>query len=180
MLTNRGARLKSWRLKRYFDVNHEPLELVATELASTHPLPFSLRVSDERATAVLNGALYAISNAPPAGTGPIARSVDVRFEYRDTTGLSAIKEFHLDPSSYVLGFRAEVTKDDQRFSPTIQWGPAVRVVESSAGRQVIDVTPATASILMMVTAVNPQNYLRNMHVWMPGTELRKPARRSPS
>ena len=106
MLTNRGARLKSWRLKHYFDVNHESLELVATELASTHPLPFSVRVGDERATAILNAALYVVSNAPP--TGPITTSVDVRFEYRDSAGVEATKEFHLEPSSYLVSFRATV------------------------------------------------------------------------
>src|SRR5262249_34838372 len=44
VFTNRGARLKSWRLKGYKDNRGEPLELVATELAATHPLPFSVRV----------------------------------------------------------------------------------------------------------------------------------------
>jgi hypothetical protein len=51
---------------------------------------------------------------------------------------------------------------------TIQWNDAVRVVESSPGRRVLDVTPARGAIIMIVTAVDPQNYLRNIHVWMPG------------
>src|SRR5262245_15214338 len=33
VFTNRGARLKRWRLKHYQDQKREPLELVATELA---------------------------------------------------------------------------------------------------------------------------------------------------
>src|SRR6478672_11104901 len=45
--TNRGARLKSWRLKGYKDKNGEPLELVANDLTATEPLPFSLRVTDD-------------------------------------------------------------------------------------------------------------------------------------
>src|SRR4051794_4607006 len=40
VFTNRGARLKSWRLKHFFNAERQPLELVATSLASTHPLPF--------------------------------------------------------------------------------------------------------------------------------------------
>src|SRR5260221_7910508 len=47
VFTNRGARLKSWRLKHFLDPKSEPLELVANELATTQPLPFSLRVDDE-------------------------------------------------------------------------------------------------------------------------------------
>src|SRR6478672_873779 len=67
VFTNRGARLKSWRLKHFLDVNHEPLELVATELAATQPLPFSLRTADDRLTSRLNSSLYAVSGAPGPG-----------------------------------------------------------------------------------------------------------------
>src|SRR6476660_8335897 len=34
VFTNRGGRLKSWRLKRYQDRNNQPLELIATDLPS--------------------------------------------------------------------------------------------------------------------------------------------------
>src|SRR4051812_27285491 len=47
VIANRGARLKSWRLKHYLDQKGEPLELIANDLAGTHPLPFSLRVEEE-------------------------------------------------------------------------------------------------------------------------------------
>ncbi len=65
VFTNRGARLKSWRLKAYKDNHGEPLELVATELAATQPLPFSLRVADDATTGTLNGALYKVQGAVP-------------------------------------------------------------------------------------------------------------------
>ena len=124
VLTNRGARLKSWRLRHYLDANREPLELIATDLAATHPLPFSLRVDDDRVTSMLNGALYAVSQSPEGGDR-ISTPVDIRFEYRDNAGLRAVKEFHLDPSSYIIAFRADILQDDRRLSPAIQWGPAV-------------------------------------------------------
>src|SRR6185369_7202461 len=54
-------------------------------------------------------------------TGPI----DLRFEYRNTAGLQAIKEFHLDPASFILTFRATVTNGEQAVIPSIVWGPAV-------------------------------------------------------
>src|SRR5437868_3693951 len=38
VFTNRGGRLKSWRLKRYLDRNNQPLELIATDLPTTQPL----------------------------------------------------------------------------------------------------------------------------------------------
>jgi len=123
VFTNRGARLKSWRLKHYLDASREPLELVATDLAATEPLPFSLRVPDDRVTATLNAALYRASDALPAG--PIANPVDVRFEYRDSAGLRAAKTFHFEPSSYIVTFQSDVSIDGQPLAPVVQWGPAV-------------------------------------------------------
>src|SRR5262249_46361432 len=64
VFTNRGGRLKSWRLKGYKDNQGQPLELVATELTATQPLPFSLRVADEATTGTLNGALYKLQSSP--------------------------------------------------------------------------------------------------------------------
>src|SRR2546422_8847267 len=65
VFTNRGARLKSWRLKRYLDQFKQPQELVATEVSDTQPLPFSLRAPEETVTTTLNSALYAVKGAPP-------------------------------------------------------------------------------------------------------------------
>src|SRR5262245_21302318 len=64
IFTNRGARLKSWRLKHYKDQSGAPQELVEQSLASTQPLPFSLRVADETVTHTLNSALFKVSGAP--------------------------------------------------------------------------------------------------------------------
>jgi YidC/Oxa1 family membrane protein insertase len=50
VLTNRGARLKSWRLKKYLDQDRKPQELVENQLA-TQPLPFTLTTADVQALA---------------------------------------------------------------------------------------------------------------------------------
>src|SRR5262245_24579271 len=44
VFTNRGARLKSWRLKRYLDQDGQPQELVVSKF-DKYPLPFSLQVA---------------------------------------------------------------------------------------------------------------------------------------
>lgn len=121
VFTNRGARLKSWKLKDYLDKQRQPQELVETEL---QPLPFTLRTADEQANATLNGALYAVSGAPSSGTSPTG-ATDLRFEYRDNAGLHAVKEFHLAPSSYVVTFRATVGVGDRALPAAVVWGPAV-------------------------------------------------------
>ena len=130
VFTNHGARLKSWRLKGYRDEKGEPLELVAGDLGSAQPLPFSLRVPDDAATRTLNSAMYEIKGA--TADASFTRSSPVIFEYRDSAGLHAVKEFELDPTPYVLRLRASVTIQDRPVVPVIEWGPAV----SSSSREV--------------------------------------------
>src|SRR5262249_55920367 len=67
IFTTRGARLRSWRLKRFLDDRKEPQELVTTALGDRAPLPFSLKVPDEAVTATLNQAVYAVSGDPAGG-----------------------------------------------------------------------------------------------------------------
>ena len=124
VFTNRGARLVSWRLKHYFDANHQPLELVANDLAATEPLPFSIDTGNESADATANTALYKVTGAPPAGT-TISSPVDLKFEYRNTAGLHVTKQFHIEPSSYVIQFRGTVADGDREIAPSIVWGPGV-------------------------------------------------------
>jgi YidC/Oxa1 family membrane protein insertase len=123
VFTNRGARIKSWRLKHFLDPNQQPLELVATELASTHPLPFSLQTPDDAVNRTVNAALFSVSGAPAGGQQ--AAAVDLSFDFRDSAGVHASKRFHLDPSGYVIGFATVVESGDRRLPAGIEWGPAL-------------------------------------------------------
>ena len=120
VFTNKGARLKSWRLKRYLNHQGEPQEIV--ESTPNQPLPFSLRTSDEAVNATVNGSLYTIAGEP---AGIVTSPLDLRFEYRDAAGVHAIKDFHLDPDAYIIAFHAGVTSGDRALLPSIMWGPAV-------------------------------------------------------
>lgn len=121
VFTNRGARLKSWRLKRYLDQQKQPQELVEQQLPS-QPLPFTLRTDDDPVNATVNGALYSVTGEPQS---VLTSPVDLRFEYRDSAGIRAVKVFHLEPASYIVGFRAEVGRGDRTLASSITWGPAV-------------------------------------------------------
>src|SRR6185295_346730 len=105
VFTNRGARLKSWRLKRYLDQHRQPQELI--EHIPNQPLPFTLHTADDAVAAALNTGLFTVSGAP-AGAGEITSPVNVRFEYRDSGGVHALKTFHFEPSSYVVGYQGTV------------------------------------------------------------------------
>ena len=121
VFTNRGARLKSWRLKKYLDPQRQPQELIEKDL-STHPLPFTLATGDDRLDATLNAALYTASDAPAS---PITAATTLKFEYSDRTGVHAVKEFEFTPTSYVVTVRPTVTSGDRAVTPAIFWGPAV-------------------------------------------------------
>jgi len=121
VFTNRGARLKSWRLKKYLDQERQPQELVESH-AAAHALPFTLSTSDAQLDTTLNGALYKVSPSPQ---GVIAEPVDVTFEYQDAAGVSATKTFHFVPDAYVVSIKTAVTSGSRAITPTVVWGPAV-------------------------------------------------------
>ena len=135
VFTNRGARLKSWRLKAYKDNHGEPLELVATELAATQPLPFSLRVADDATTGTLNGALYKVQGAVPEGVQNA--TTQVAFEYQDSNGVHAVKQFTLDPATYTVTMRATLSQGDRSLPATVVWGPGLGDSDSQTGRYAV-------------------------------------------
>jgi YidC/Oxa1 family membrane protein insertase len=136
VFTNRGARLKSWRLKHYRDAAGVPQELIEQALAiptaagtvDRQPLPFTLKVPDAAVTDQINQAIYAVTRAADAPNA-------LRFEYRDTSGLRVTKQFDLDPASYVLTFRAAVAQQDRPLPATIQWGPSGGATAASSFSQ---------------------------------------------
>ena len=136
VFTNRGARLKSWRLKRFQDAERQPLELVTHEFGDAQPLPFSLSVSDLAITKRLNDALFSVSGAP-TGNAPVTSPTQITFEFRDDDGLRVVKQFRIDPTTYVVDFGATVTHGEQSLTPTIQWGPGLGDVEVAAGRSAV-------------------------------------------
>ena len=132
VFTNRGAVLKSWRLKHYRNAGGEPLELLLLDLPAGQPRPFSLKVADSAVSGTLNESLYAVRGAPSPTAGPQTRPVELRFEYQDASGVRARKEFRLDQTSFGITFKATVDVNGRSLAPTIQWGPAVGDVESAS------------------------------------------------
>lgn len=124
--TNRGARLKSWRLKEYRDPNGNPLELVDSSL-NGQPLPFSLAVADAATTSLMNSALYAVKQS----------GEQVDFEYRNDAGLNVFKTFVLNPASYTVDVQVRVLQNGGPVVPTIQWGPGLGDRDSQTGRYAV-------------------------------------------
>jgi YidC/Oxa1 family membrane protein insertase len=123
VFTTRGGALKSWRLKKYQNAAHEPLELVPQTVPPGTPRPFTLAVSDAAASATLAQALFKPSAENlQASSGPAT----LAFDYQDASGLTARKEFLFTPDSpYVVDVSASVSQSGKALVPTIQWGPGI-------------------------------------------------------
>ncbi len=129
--SNRGAVVKSWRLKHYNDAIGEPLELVPSDLPGLVIRPFSLSVEDATITTELQDALYRVTKR---GLNGDSTPGSLLFEYDNGAGLRVRKELRFDPAAqpYVVSFSASVTVDGRALIPTIHWGPGLTDTSSSS------------------------------------------------
>jgi YidC/Oxa1 family membrane protein insertase len=125
IFTNRGARLKSWKLKSYLDLQKRPQELVPTYLSANEPKPFDLLVDDPAATARLKDALFHVSSGSGASVDATRQSQTIVFDYQDASGLTAHKTFTFEPATYTVRLTAQVQVGDRAMNPTALWGPGL-------------------------------------------------------
>jgi len=100
VFTNRGARVKSWVLKKWDDEKGNPLDLVNSAAAEKYGYPLSLWTYDENLRNKLNSALYLATST--SSTAP----AEITFEYADGD-VSVHKTFSFD-HSYVVAVRTSV------------------------------------------------------------------------
>lgn len=146
VFTNRGAQVKSWVLKKYFDDKHQPLELVNSIAAPKLGYPLSLWTYDENLRNRLNSGLYEVktSSGTLEGSNPADRKPlrTVTFDYAEN-GLVVHKEFtfDLEPAGkksegalgYSVGVETSVTQNGTPVTalPTWPGGFGDQTVQSS-------------------------------------------------
>ncbi|MDR3798951.1 MAG: membrane protein insertase YidC [Terracidiphilus sp.] len=121
VFSNRGAQVKNWILKKYFDSAGKPLDLVQPQAAARFGLPLSLFTYEPALTTELNGALYKVSygGAQPSATGLLLAPTAITFEY-SANGVDAVKTFRFD-SSYVIGVESKVTRNGVPLRTLVEW-----------------------------------------------------------
>lgn len=121
VFTNRGAQVKHWILKKYFDNSGKPLDLVQAEAASRFGLPLSLFTYEPSLSSQLNQALYqvTVAGAQPSATGLVLAPTSISFRYA-ANGLDAVKTLHFD-TSYVVSVETKVTRNGQPVRTLVQW-----------------------------------------------------------
>jgi YidC/Oxa1 family membrane protein insertase len=133
VLSNRGGRLLHWRLKDYRDKSGNALDLIPSDVPPDQPRPFSLVADDARVTSTLNDAIYQATGDANGRIDATARPATVVFEFQDSTGLHARKQFRFDPSGYLLTFTSQVMNGDRVVNPSIAWGPGLGDIGAVSG-----------------------------------------------
>jgi len=117
-LSNRGAVVRSWVLKKYTDDNKppKPLDLVHAETAPKFGWPFSLALDDSALEQQINAALFEVTPS----SGPLDAPAEVRFEWSDAR-TSVSKRLKFAPGSYVVHIETSVTVDGQPRAHNLAW-----------------------------------------------------------
>jgi YidC/Oxa1 family membrane protein insertase len=111
-LSNRGAVVKSWVLKKYQDAQDKSVELVNLSAADKVPPPFTVEFKSQKPDEDLNQALWAVKRS--------SDGLGIEFEYAKGT-LTAKKSFQFAKASYQTGFSSQVTSSGVLLPHRLVW-----------------------------------------------------------
>src|SRR6185436_18172118 len=119
VLSNRGAELVSFKLKKYHDKHSkQPVELVKARETQRADYPFAVEASDPAVAARLNTSLWSVAERDERGNRVI--------EYRYSDGrLSATKTFRFTTDPYLFQFSGSISP---RVPYRIAIGPGIRTL----------------------------------------------------
>jgi YidC/Oxa1 family membrane protein insertase len=119
-LTNRGARLVSWRLVHYSDARGRPEDMVQTVPGG--PRPLDLETGD----AGLDGRLREALFRPSTPHLDLRNSAERRLVLQFSDGeLSAEKGLSFEERGYLVGVDARVRRGGRDLPVRIVWGPGI-------------------------------------------------------
>ncbi len=127
VFTNRGAQVKHWILKRYFDSTGKPLDMVQAQASARYGYPLSLFTYDQNLTTQVNQALY-----QPSASGTLTAPASLTFHYAQN-GLDVVKTFHFD-TSYVVSVEAQVKRNAEPVRALVEWPAGLGDMEEFQGR----------------------------------------------
>lgn len=109
-LSNRGALVKSWVLKKYKDSAGKPLDLVSAEGVKKVGLPMSVSIKGRSGWAPVNDALYAVT--------PIEGGYEFVYSAGTTQAKRSIKT---RPGSYLVEISSELTEAGVPVPHRLSW-----------------------------------------------------------
>ncbi len=125
-LSNRGAVVRSWQLKKYTDEGNPPrtLDLVNADLArQTGGWPLSLQLGDSQLESAANQGLYVVKASSGHGAentdNTLAAPVQIEFHWSDGQ-VGVTKSLKFD-RSYVVGVETSVQQNGRPASYSVAW-----------------------------------------------------------
>ena len=130
VFTNRGARVKSWVLKKYTDDKNGQLELVNAEAAKQYGYPLTLWTYDAALRDEVNSALYVGSQLSDSRetdvrhffplSGTVTSPGKISFQY-DDGAVSVRKAYTFDRTSYVIEVSTTVEVNGAQVTAFPMW-----------------------------------------------------------
>lgn len=155
--SNRGASLRSWKLKAHRDENKEELELVPRRAAEVGKFPFFLETQDGELDKTANGVLFI-----PSTSGlnlADGQSGELKFSYSDGNNVKIEKAFIFIGGTYDFDVRVSVWKEGRSVEPRVIWGPGIGNPVVSSKRQQFSVGSGVAVLAAKrVYRINERKY----------------------
>jgi YidC/Oxa1 family membrane protein insertase len=131
VFTNRGALVKHWILKNYYQSDGKtPLDMVQQKAAARFGFPLSIFTYDQGLNTQVNGALF---QASATGTSPATSPLTFRFVQN---GVEVVKTFRFDPT-YVISAEVQVKRNGQLVRSLLAWPAGLGDQEEFEGRSSI-------------------------------------------
>jgi len=163
-LTNRGARVTSWRLKRYLDDAGRPLDLVSHAARSLDHLPLQILLEDPEATKRLKEATYRVNRREGIEAG--SAFTEVSFVWSDGRGLAATKTLRVPHDSYVADLRFAAEAGGRAVTPTLVWGAGFGAHDGLEKGQYADTSFGVLDMEGRAIEKKPQRSLKPDAPWL--------------
>ncbi len=123
--SNKGAVLKSWRLKEFLkDNKEENVDLVSEQSTEINRYPFYIITEDPNFTAEINSSLFITSSSSLELQN--GRSGEIRFEFADEKGTRVEKIFKFSGGTYYVDIQINIWRNGQKINSGLSWGPSIR------------------------------------------------------
>ena len=155
--SNRGASLRSWKLKTHLDESKEGLELVSRRAAEVGKFPFFLETQDAELDKTANGGLFLPSVVRLDLRD--GQKGELKFYYSDGNSVKIEKAFIFTGGAYDFDVRISVWKEGREVEPRVIWGPGIGNPVVASKRQQFGVGSGVAVLAAnRVYRINDRKY----------------------
>jgi len=140
--SNKGAVLKSWKLKKHKNSNKEDLELISQAYEEVGLFPFMVETEDSTFDQKVNNALYTFTSRQILLED--GETQELRFIYADEKGTKVEKKFNFYGGKYSFDIEINVWKNGHRIEPHLLWGPGFTNLSPEKGKRTFGGEPGIA------------------------------------